>query len=227
MKKLFKYIFICLLTLVGSVLTYTAFAYLLSAIKTGKTAQNEPVTLFVKSNGVHTDIVLPVKHQNIDWSKLFPFHHTKSKDSSAKYIAVGWGDKGFYLNTPTWNDLTFSTAFNAITGRGGTALHITYYQEISETESCKKFTVSEHSYRQLTDYIRSSLATNNKGYGNWINTSAVYGMNDAFYEAKGKYSLFHTCNTWTNNALKSCHQRACVWTPFAKGVLEACSETAN
>lgn len=51
-----------------------------------------------------------------------------------------------------------------------------------------------------------------------INTNAVYGKTDAFYEAKGKYSLFKTCNTWTNNALKASEQRACVWTIFQSGI---------
>ena len=45
-----------------------------------------------------------------------------------------------------------------------------------------------------------------------------YGKNDAFYEATGRYSLFHTCNTWTNNALKIAGQKACVWTPFDTGI---------
>jgi hypothetical protein len=46
----------------------------------------------------------------------------------------------------------------------------------------------------------------------------VYGDNDAFYEAIGSYNLFKTCNTWTNNALKSCGQKACFWTPFESGI---------
>ena len=52
----------------------------------------------------------------------------------------------------------------------------------------------------------------------YINTDAVYGKNDAFYEANGSYSLFHTCNTWANNGLKACGQKACFWTPFDSGI---------
>ena len=33
-------------------------------------------------------------------------------------------------------------------------------------------------------------------------TNAQYNENDAFYEAIGSYSIFHTCNTWTNNTLR-------------------------
>jgi len=30
--------------------------------------------------------------------------------------------------------------------------------------------------------------------------------------------LFHTCNTWANNALKACGQKASLWTPFDTGI---------
>ncbi|HXU27639.1 MAG TPA: DUF2459 domain-containing protein, partial [Bacteroidia bacterium] len=44
------------------------------------------------------------------------------------------------------------------------------------------------------------------------------GDNDSFYEAVGVYGLFYTCNTWANNGLKYCGQKACLWTPFEKGI---------
>lgn len=42
----------------------------------------------------------------------------------------------------------------------------------------------------------------------FIPTDAVYGINDAFYDAKGKYSFFETCNTWANDGLKEAGQKA-------------------
>ena len=41
-----------------------------------------------------------------------------------------------------------------------------------------------------------------------VDANHYRSANDAFYEAKGRYSLFFTCNTWTNNALKICKQKA-------------------
>ena len=46
-------------------------------------------------------------------------------------------------------------------------------------------------------------------------TSELY---DAFYDAKGKYSLFYTCNTWANCALKAANQKASLWTVYDKGI---------
>ena len=49
-------------------------------------------------------------------------------------ISIGWGDKGFYLDTPTWAELKLSTALIAGFGLGNAALHITYYDEIAEDD---------------------------------------------------------------------------------------------
>jgi hypothetical protein len=45
-----------------------------------------------------------------------------------------------------------------------------------------------------------------------------YGKHAAFYEAKGSYNLFYTCNTWANQALKAANQKAALWTVLDKGI---------
>jgi Protein of unknown function (DUF2459) len=66
--------------------------------------------------------------------------------------------------------------------------------------------------------VSSSFVIDKKGEYKKIITTANYNSNDAFYDANGRYSLFYTCNTWANNALKSCGQKACWWTPFDSGI---------
>ena len=53
-----------------------------------------------------------------------------------------------------------------------------------------------------------------------IKTDAVYGKNDAFYDAKGSYSFLDTCNTWSNNGLKAAGQKAALWTPSDFGIFQ-------
>lgn len=71
------------------------------------------VTIAVISNGVHTDIAVPAKNDIEDWTKLFPYSDVRNADSSYTYASFGWGDKGFYIETPTWADLKASTAVKA------------------------------------------------------------------------------------------------------------------
>ena len=153
-----------------------------------------------------------------DWTKSIPYQDTKNKDTTSQYLAVGWGDKGFYLETPTWADLKVSTAVRAAFGLSTTALHTTYYKTMLESQDCRKIVISKKHYLQLVKYINSSFDMEQDGSPTLVQSDVRYGLSDAFYEAKGSYSLFTTCNTWANSALKSCGQKACVWTPFDTGI---------
>lgn len=194
---------------------YILCALLLPKITIDKEKNDrEEIEIFILTNGVHTDIVLPINNKLIDWSKKIKFENTIKKDSTAKYVALGWGDKGFYLETPEWSDLKASVAFKAATGLGSSAIHATFYKNLKQSETCRKILISENQYLRLVKYIdRSFIKDAQQNYIN-IKTSANYGKNDAFYEASGSYSIFHTCNTWANNSLKSCGQKCCFWTPL-------------
>ena len=219
MKKAFKILGKILLGIVGFVVVYVLFAFILSRIPVNSDDKDksEDVTIYVKTNGVHTDIVVPIKTQYKDWSEKVQFAHIKSQDSTMKYIGFGWGDKGFYLNTPEWADLKFSTAFNAAFYLGTSAMHATFYKQIRETKSCVKIKISQAEYQQLIAYIEDSFQYDSNGNPILINAT-TYGQNDSFYEANRKYHLFYTCNTWANNALKSANQKAALWTPSDTGI---------
>lgn len=203
---------------VGVILCYLASAFILSRIAVNRNVvPGNEVEIFILTNGVHTDLVLPIRTSVIDWSKTVKFTNTTKKDSTAKWVAFGWGDRGFYLETPTWGDLKFSTAFKAAFALGSSAIHTTFYRQLREDDNCKKIKIGTSDYEKLVLYISSSFRHANGDILN-ISTHANYGDDDAFYEAVGSYSLFHTCNTWANNGLKACGQRACLWTPFDSGI---------
>lgn len=219
--KAFKYLGLFLAGFIVFVLIYLLAAFTIPKIKVDAEVVNNPsIEMYILSNGVHTDMVLPVKTAHVKWNEVFPYANTNGKDTTPDYIGIGWGDKGFYLNTPTWADLTFETAFKAVFGLSTTAVHATYHfkKELVLGENCKKLMLTTEQYNRLIQYIKSSLTLNANGSSQWIETNANYGNFDAFYEANGNYSMFHTCNTWSNNALKSCGQKACIWTPFQSGI---------
>lgn len=220
-KKAAKFLLKLVLGFVGFLLIYILGAFLLPKIPVNSNISTEGKTIpiYILSNGVHTDIVLPVKNELYDWSQKVKFENTITKDSTAQWVAFGWGDKGFYLETPTWNDLKFSTAFKAASGLSTSAIHATFYKSLKENSNCRRLVVSQSEYLKLVTFINDSFVTESEQY-KFINTNAVYGKNDAFYEAKGSYSLFHTCNTWANNALKAADQKAAFWTPTDTGILD-------
>ncbi|WP_313807935.1 TIGR02117 family protein [Flavobacterium sp.] len=220
LKKTFKIILFTLLSILGFTIIYVLAVLGISKISVNEDVVNpkEGIEIYLLSNGVHTDIVVPVKNDIKNWSETVQFQHTKGQDTTANYLAFGWGDKGFYLNTPTWADLKFSTAFKAASGLSTSAMHCTFYKRMKEGELCKKMTISDIEYRQLVSFIENSFQTSNDSIQK-IETDAVYGKTDVFYEAKGSYNLFYTCNTWTNSALKTANQKAALWTVYDKGIL--------
>ncbi len=203
----------------GVLLIYFLSAYCLSRIRIEKEQNSaEEVTIYIKTNGVHTDIVVPAKNDLMDWTKEIRYAHTKKADSLYTWLAMGWGDKGFYLETPEWSDLKFSVAFKAAFALSSSAIHATYYDRLSENHACKKIQISRKQYTRLVNYIKRSFKQTADGHFMVIKTQATYGDTDAFYEAGGRYNLFQTCNTWANNGLKSCGQRCCYWTIFDTGI---------
>ncbi|MDO7846368.1 TIGR02117 family protein [Hymenobacter sp. M29] len=204
----------------GTVAAYLSSAFVLSRIAVAKTTPNATpdVPVSLHSNGVHTDIVVPVRTAQMDWSKQLPYSNIPSGDTTLRYIAFGWGDKGFYLDTPTWADLKFSTAFVAAFWLGSSAMHTTYLRSLTPGPETVPLYLTHDEYARLIRYIQTSFALDAAGRAQHIKGHS-YGQDDAFYEAHRVYSFLYTCNTWTNNALKASGQRACLWTPSDKGIL--------
>lgn len=222
LKKIIRITLKTLGIIIGIFALYALAAWLIPYIPVNKKARLEgpdEVTIYIKSNGVHTDIVVPVKTAQFDWTKYIKYEHTDDKDSTMAYVGIGWGDKGFYLQTPQWSDLKFSTAFKAMFYLSTSAIHATFYPQINEDESCKAIQISYQQYEALNRFLVNSFDLDVGG--NTIHIPSVndgYGSTDAFYEARGKYSLFYSCNTWANNALKAAEQKACLWTVTDKGI---------
>ncbi|MDI1317507.1 TIGR02117 family protein [Flavobacterium sp.] len=218
-KKSLKFIGKSFLGILIFLIVYVLAAFILSKITVNSESdqQAQEVPIYIRTNGVHTDIVVPVKNSIKDWSQQIKFENTQSKDTMAQYLAFGWGDKGFYLDTPEWSDLKASTAFNAAFGLGNSAMHTTFYKSINENKDCVKVLISQVNYQKLTDYIESSFQLDAAQNPLFI-TATTYGKNDSFYEAYGKYNLFYTCNSLANGALKASNQKAAFWTVTDTGI---------
>lgn len=219
-KKMVLLILKTLGILIGIIVVYVAAGYFLPFIEVPAKddGQKKEIPIYIYTNGVHTDIVMPVKNGLHDWSAKIPFSNTKSKETDYRFVGIGWGDKGFYLDTPTWADLKFSTAFKAAFWLSESAMHCSYYKTMKEGEDCKRIMISRNQYKDLVKFVDEKFDKDANGNYVVVPTNAVYGNNDAFYDAKGTYSFLDTCNTWVNNALKAAGQKAAWWTPSDYGI---------
>lgn len=217
LKKIAHFLKVFTLCFFTFVAVYVAVFYGLSfvpstAVSEKRQVTEDEVTIYLSTNGVHTDFVMPVVHEVIDW-------RTKVEQplNGAKWLAFGWGDKGFYIDTPSWSDLRMTTALSALSGVGESAMHVTAYGAFALDENTVEVKLSTTEYQALVHYIDASFDKKEGAYQR-IEVEG-YHQSDAFYEARGSYSLFYTCNTWVNQGLKQINQKAALWTLHDQGIL--------
>ncbi len=217
-RRLIKWVLLSLLGLGVFCALYAATAFILPYFPANNTENNaeagsDHMTIYLITNGVHTDLVMPLQHSLMDWSGVFPLHSI-AWPSQPELIAIGWGDREFYLNTPTWADLTASRALGALLGFNESLLHVSLYrQSFLPPDITYPVTLTSEQYQRLVAYVLDSLATPVQ------QVPGAYGRNDAFFAAIGSYNTFTTCNTWTGDALQAAGVKVSRWTPFANNVL--------
>ena len=214
-----KKILLLPLALVIFVLLYFFIAILFSIIPVGKDLPlANPVEIFISSNGLHADFIVPFQSQVFDWSAFI--EKNDYPDFAAvdpEFIAFGWGDKNFYLFTPSWSDLKFSTAFNALFCKSESVMHVSLLQNKPlEYSSCMRINLTQKQYQKLAEFIIASFKLNCQRpilFG-----GKAYSHSDNFYMADGSYTLFYTCNTWVNEGLRKINIKTALWTPFEEGI---------
>ena len=205
-----------------TVILYIIFAFILGLIPANSSFvqnENNSVLIFISSNGVHTDVVLPVQNKQKDWFSFIDVNHYRKSKKPFQYISFGWGDKGFYLETPTWAELKVKTALIAVFLPSSTAMHVSLYDKKPAGENVRSILITEDQYELLIQYITDSFKKDSLNLPQRIPSSGYDSLNDNFYEANGYYHLFKTCNSWTNGALKILKVRSPLWSPFDRAIL--------
>jgi uncharacterized protein (TIGR02117 family) len=200
--------------------------YLIAAIFLGLVPANvafrQPteggVVIYIRSNGIHTDIVMPKVNAEADWRPYAdPSHVRDANWGQADHVAIGYGARDFYLNTPAWGDLSLSVAFRSMTGGDTTLVHVEHVDRPQRTDWQRPIRLSSEQYRRLAAFIRSSFRTDEDGAP--IHVPGGYTDADTFYEGSGGFSMLYNCNAWTGQALRAAGVRMGLWTPFEQSVM--------
>lgn len=173
--------------------------------------------IYLSTNGIHSDVILPIHHPLMDWEETLNMEKALAVDTFQTHLKFGWGDKNFFLRTKEWSDMEVGTVLNTVFGRGPGAMHLILCtpKDLNKT-GLVELRLSKRQYQKLCAFIQCSFQFE-KGKAKTIEDHP-YGTYDFFYDSGIEYNMTYTCNTWTNNALKRAGQKACVWTPF-KGAI--------
>ena len=170
----------------------------------------ENKSIYLNSNGIHLNIIIP--RDQIEPNLLAELNY----DADDHYFSFGWGDKHFYLETPTWVDLSAKNAFRALFLKSPSLIHLTRYS--TTKKDWVEIKVNQSQLNRIQQYIGDTfyydpldkkIILKDKGYSN----------NDDFFKAMGSYFFFNTCNSWVNTGLKRSNIKASLWTPFDFGLL--------
>ncbi len=212
MKKAIKYIKRVIFIILAFIVIYLLAAFVLSYSGTNPSplACKKSEKLYITTTGIHLFIILP--KENLDSQLLAQLAIPKA----IKFISFGWGDKEFYLNTPTWDDMDLRTTLNALFWSSESAMQVSHYTNTHN--SWEELNICPDQVNELNNFIIKSFKKDKAG--SVIKIEAVgYGEHDYFYEAKGRYSCFYTCNNWVNQALKNVQIKTSIWSPFDVGVM--------
>ncbi len=175
------------------------------------------IEIFVISNAVHADIVVPLNAGSIDWRRRFPSELFRGNTTFATHAAIGWGDRGFFLETPTWSDLKVTTAAKALLVPSESCLHVYLTNPQFLTSSRRSVRITPQQYDQLCNFIDSSFKRDDSDNYQPI-PGISYSHNDAFFASNWSYHAFATCNCWAGSALRSAGVRCGWFTPLPKSV---------
>lgn len=169
------------------------------------------ITIHIHDNGIHTGLILPRENAFADWSDLVRPEHLPDPALASDHLLFGWGDRAFYLETPTWAELKPQTALFALIGSEGSLVHVDHVAPPVADEDTYAVTVTPDQYRAIAAAIRADFALTAEGEAQPV---TGYGRRDVFYEAKGRYTALRTCNEWTGSILRGAGVKVGIWTPF-------------
>jgi uncharacterized protein (TIGR02117 family) len=195
----------------GLGLGYAGLGYGLGALATGDPAPAGPVALAVIANPFHSDLVFPVTGSGVDWTELFGL------PLEARTVAIGWGNRRFYMETPALADLKLGTVAIALTGTGDSVLHVAWFAGEPTGDEVHRLEVTPAQAKALVEYVAGFVTRDPTGHVERFDAS--YGPDDAFFKASGRWSPILTCNEWLGRGLRAARIRTGIWTPFANGIL--------
>jgi uncharacterized protein (TIGR02117 family) len=171
------------------------------------------IHVYLVSNGVHVDVWVPAQRQERDWVSWLP---TEVPLRSHGYVAFGWGDREFFLEVPTWDDLTVAVALRGALLPTRSAMHVLAFSGPPRVgDRVHRLSITAQQYADLVAFIDSGFRLDADGRPVLLDHPG-YQSNDRFFDGSSRYHLLNTCNVWTNSAVKAMGQKAALWAPFER-----------
>jgi len=176
--------------------------------------------IYVSGDGFHTNLFIPVETDAFNWRDHLNLDQIANRPSQDyRYLQFGWGDRIFYVETPSWNQVQPSNALRALFyWQNKSALFIKGHNtmpQLNEQVKCVK--LDRADYLALMQFIQNSFETGDR-YQPQRLTSGQDGQS-GFFAANGYYSVLNTCNSWTADGLRAANVNTPIWAGLANPLM--------
>lgn len=134
---------------------------------------------------------MPVSNPAVDW------------------VLAGWGARDFYTSTGSYSDMRPGPVWRAMTG-DASVLRVEVLGPIDPT-GLTRVPLSERQFTRLLGAIAATRTGARLA-------DAGFTATDGFFEARGRFSILRTCNTWIGEMLRAAGLRFGRWTPTPQAV---------
>ncbi|NJP09016.1 MAG: TIGR02117 family protein [Leptolyngbyaceae cyanobacterium RU_5_1] len=186
-------------------------------------SQTEPCefTVYVSGDEFHTNFFVPVETSVYDWGdhlNLDGIAGSSSKDY--RYLQFGWGDRIFYMETPSWDQVSPTNALRSLFfWQNASAMFVKGHSSVPHfpNETLKCIRLSKTDYLALMNFIDTSFQADKQGHKQRIGSGQ--DQQSGFYAAHGYYSAIKTCNSWTADGLRAANINTPLWAGLAAPIM--------
>lgn len=170
--------------------------------------------LCVAKIGFHSNIIVPAQNEFFDWRQYLNLSDIDSWHY--KYLSFGWGDRDFYMQSPTQLKQILTLGFQAFFFSHASVIRVQLYQTLPRNMEIKCVEISKSNYLNLVQFIKNSFRLNNYGV---IKLGYSNNINVNFYAAKGRYSILRNSNNWTAKGLRTANVNTPMWATLSDAIM--------
>lgn len=174
--------------------------------------------VYVSGGPMHTNLFVPVQNEAFDWRKALNLQQG-NHSTPYRYLQFGWGDRIFYTETLSWDQVSIPSALRALFLQNLSAVFVKGHPAIPQypNEQTKCVTLNQSDYLKLMAFIQATFEKDQRG--SILPLGKGQDGESEFYAATGHYSMLKTCNSWTADALRAANVNTPVWGGLAPAVM--------
>lgn len=163
-------------------------------------------TIGLLQGPIHTDILFPLTPEVRARFGFASAAGVPVDDPQAEWLVFGWGSAAFYTTAGSYADITASAVLTAATGDDA-VIRLDVLGPLPPLPNLRFLPLSEPQFQALLAQTTAALASETKL------DHPGFTPTDAFFPARGHFSLLRTCNVWLGETFRAAGIPFGLWTP--------------